>query len=104
MEGATPFDGPCEMAIEAVFPVSKSWPNWKQEAALAHAFAHTSKPDADNIAKIAQDALNGVVFIDDGQITRCHVGKFYGERPGVYIVVRETDQPTSAQDWKERWC
>lgn len=103
MGNNVPFGGPCEMWVTAVFPVPRSWPNWKQEAALAQHMVHTSTPDADNIAKIAQDALNGVVFVDDGQVAYCRTTKRYGERPGVYILVRELDQPADAKDWKARW-
>lgn len=34
------------------------------------------KPDADNIAKCALDALNGVAWDDDTQVTRLNVMKF----------------------------
>lgn len=39
----------------------------------------TLKPDADNIAKIVCDALNGIAYHDDKQITRLIVDKVWAE-------------------------
>lgn len=33
------------------------------------------KPDVDNIAKLVLDALNGVAWVDDTQVTELHVAK-----------------------------
>lgn len=53
----------------------------------------TKKPDFDNIAKIAVDALNGIAFVDDSQICVAHVSKEYSASPRVeisaYAIVRE---------------
>lgn len=40
----------------------------------------TFKPDTDNIAKLVMDALNGVAYTDDKQITDLHVIKFHRSR------------------------
>lgn len=37
--------------------------------------AFTAKPDADNIAKLVLDALNGKAWHDDAQIVELHVSK-----------------------------
>ena len=47
------------------------------------------KPDVDNIAKIILDALNGVCWEDDKQVTRIMVTKRYAEVPRVEIVIGE---------------
>lgn len=39
----------------------------------------TLKPDADNIAKAVCDALNGIAYKDDKQITRLKVDKVWAE-------------------------
>ena len=41
--------------------------------------APTLKPDADNIAKAVCDALNGIAYKDDKQITCLTVGKVWAE-------------------------
>ena len=37
----------------------------------------TSKPDADNYAKLILDALNGVLWRDDAQVVRLFAEKVY---------------------------
>jgi crossover junction endodeoxyribonuclease RusA len=38
-------------------------------------FYELAAPDVDNIVKPIQDALNGLVYTDDSQITDCHTRK-----------------------------
>lgn len=45
----------------------------------------TMKPDCDNIAKIVLDALNGLAFHDDSQITDLQVCKRYSIQPRVLV-------------------
>lgn len=40
------------------------------------------KPDADNILKACMDALNGVAYADDNQVTDAEVQTRYAERQG----------------------
>ena len=49
----------------------------------------TKKPDASNILKSIEDAMNGVVFNDDSQIVNIHVTKVYATEPGVDVCVKE---------------
>lgn len=39
---------------------------------------HLQKPDCTNLAKAVEDALNGIVFIDDSQVTTLIVKKRWG--------------------------
>lgn len=67
-------------------PSSKSQ-KWKQ-AAIDGKEKPTKKPDVDNIAKNVTDALSGVIYKDDKQITSLVVGKIYSKRPGVALVIK----------------
>jgi Holliday junction resolvase RusA-like endonuclease len=49
----------------------------------------TKKPDADNIAKIIADGLNGVAYHDDAQIVSLQVEKLYGEWSCVQVRVAD---------------
>ena len=51
----------------------------------------TKKPDVDNIVKTVTDALSGVIYKDDKQITSLVVGKIYSVRPGVALVIKMLD-------------
>lgn len=87
MAGERPMTAPCELSVLAVFPVPRSWPAWKRDAALGGEIRHTTKPDLDNILKAAKDALNGVVYADDAQVTQTTMRKQYGTSPRVVIEV-----------------
>lgn len=59
----------------------------------------TYKPDADNVAKLVLDALNGVAWADDAQVTDLNVHKKYRymgapERATVHILW--------GKDWSKR--
>ena len=82
-------DGPLEAVLEMRFPAPASWSKAKRARALAGAEWHTSKPDADNVAKAILDACNGVVFRDDAQVVVLIATKAFSEEPGVRVVIRE---------------
>ena len=52
----------------------------------------TVKPDSDNISKIILDALNGLAYYDDNQVTDLTIYKLYAttnEKVGVVVNIRE---------------
>jgi len=64
-----PFEGSVAAIVTAFFPVPKSWLKWKQAVALAGDYPAVDRAeDADNIAKLYLDALNGFAYIDDRQV------------------------------------
>jgi len=69
----------------------RSWPAWKIEAALTGRIRPTGKPDRSNLLKAAEDALNGVVWIDDSQIIWLQASKLYSEQPVVVLKVWKTN-------------
>jgi len=83
-----PFRGPlaCGIEVRRVKPASypkrptkgNPWPDrwWK-------------KPDVDNYVKLLFDALTGIAWVDDAQVTDLHVTKRFGERDEVVISIRE---------------
>ena len=48
------------------------------------------KPDADNIANVASDDLNGILYEDDNQICNLNVKKLYTEQEFRVYVHRQT--------------
>lgn len=88
MRGREPFSGPLTVEVCAYMPVPQSWPRWKTERVTDHGLqiGHTSKPDLDNLAKTI-DGLNGVVWVDDSQITDLHVYKRYSHQPRLVVEV-----------------
>lgn len=82
-----PLEGALSLEMDVVVPIPASWPKKKQEAARSGALLPTSKPDWDNYGKTV-DALNLVVWMDDGQVVDGRVRKRYGDKPGTWIHVK----------------
>jgi Holliday junction resolvase RusA-like endonuclease len=80
-----PYDIPLQVEITAYYPFLKSWS--KKERAISEGAPKITKPDADNIAKLYGDALNGVAWTDDNIITELTVRKLYSREPCVVIEV-----------------
>lgn len=87
MKGRPLMTGPLQLTAQLYFtiPASKSQ-KWKADAE-AGVIRPTKKPDADNSLKAICDALNKVVYVDDGQIVYAVVSKHYSSRPHVIIWV-----------------
>ena len=45
------------------------------------------KPDTDNYIKIILDGLNGLVWLDDNQVTDVAAHKYYSDKPRVEVEV-----------------
>lgn len=91
MQGRAPLEGPLELDMEVVVPIARSWPKKRQAAALSGTEMPVRKPDFDNYQKTV-DALNLVVWMDDGQIVKSNFVKRYGDKPGMWIKVRPYQQ------------
>lgn len=88
MAGRPLLDGPLSVDVVARMPISVSWPKKRQAAALAGTERPVKKPDADNVAKML-DALNLIVWPDDGQVVDLRVQKFYSAAPSLTVRVRQ---------------
>lgn len=75
MNGRPPFEGPLEVHVAAFWLYPKSMSEKRRRTYGSHFY--TSRSDADNIAKLIGDALNGIVWRDDAQIVTLQVTKRY---------------------------
>ena len=90
--GEKPFEGPVSMVILAFYQIPKSASKRRREAMARHLIPPTTRPDLDNIAKIIMDALAGIAYEDDKQITSCSINKLYSDEPKVIVnIVGEVD-------------
>jgi len=84
-----PLDGPLELSVVAFMPIPKSWPKWKQKAAINNEIRPDKKPDWDNVGKQICDVFNGIFWRDDAQIVGAMVRKYYSDRPRWEIEIKE---------------
>lgn len=86
------YDGAVSVSITAVYGVPKEYSRARQMQALMGRLMPQTKPDIDNICKAVCDALNGLAYGDDRQITELAVNKRYGIEPKLIITVREAEE------------
>lgn len=78
------FEGPVAIVTRYVLsrpssaPKKRKWPQ--------------VRPDLDNFLKLTLDALNGILFHDDGQVVSLAAQKEYGDPPRVEITVKAVNE------------
>jgi Holliday junction resolvase RusA-like endonuclease len=87
MAGIAPIEGAVSLTMRAFFSIPASWSMKKQRAAALGEFAHTKRPDLDNVVKAIKDGANGVAWKDDSQVVDVRASKRYGT-PRVEVEVR----------------
>ena len=88
--GGQKLDGPVSMRIVAMQALPSRATMAMREAAGRGEIWPIRKPDLDNIIKIALDALNGLAYGDDTQVTRIDAVKAYapaGQDSGLIIDI-----------------
>lgn len=52
---------------------------------------HDKKPDLDNLVKAVKDALKGIVWRDDSQVSVMYATKKYADMAGIRITLQEAN-------------
>jgi len=90
LPGFKPITGPIILSVVVHKAIPKSWSKKLQELAANGLIHAMGKPDMSNFMKGIEDALNGVVWTDDGQIIGYgNCWKIYSNRPHIDVVVQE---------------
>lgn len=84
-----PWTGPLLMHVTAFFAIPKSTPKKRLGEMEAETVWYPHRIDGDNLWKIIADALNGLAYVDDGQLVDGRVLKYYSPRPRVEIEIEE---------------
>lgn len=91
MLGFACLTGAVGIELHAYLAIPKSWSKKKRAAALDGSLYPTANPDIDNYAKSTIDAMNSIVFKDDGQVVELFVQKRYAEEPRMVVTVWPMD-------------
>lgn len=92
MQGEPAWIGPVRLMAEFALPVPASMPKrkfgWQP---------HCVKPDLDKLMRALGDALTGVVYVDDAQISNLSIAKVYAwnQRTGVNIIAERISDDTA---------
>lgn len=84
-----PWQGAVHLTVHFFMPRPKSLPKKVQH--------HLKKPDLDKLLRTIKDALKGVVYCDDAQVTDVVMCKRYGEQPGVRITAACPEAPRDGE-------
>ena len=82
---------PLVATIDCIFGIPKSASKKRVQAMLCGLERPCKKPDLDNLVKAVLDAINGLAYHDDAQITTLHVTKRYGIAPCVKVWISKED-------------
>lgn len=87
--GLWPFPDGAALCVHIVasYPIPKGTSKKDRQSMLEGKILPTKKPDADNIAKIILDALNGYAYKDDACVVSLSVIKAYSETPHVTVML-----------------
>lgn len=77
-----------------IVPMAKAAP---AGAARGRVMYPVKKPDAKNLLWGVEDALRGILYVDDSQLVDLDVTKRYGVNPGVEITVAPLDWKTNPE-------
>ena len=77
------------VSVHAYYPVAASKSLKIKAQMLSGRIRPTVKPDFDNVAKIACDALNQIAYADDCQIVDADQHKYYSDQPRVEMWIRK---------------
>lgn len=86
--GLEPYDGPLEVCMEFYRPVQASLSRKERDRRLSGVHRPTVKPDLSNYIKALEDALNGILWVDDNLIISLEAKKFYAEQPHLTVEIR----------------
>lgn len=78
-----PVVGPVALSLAFTWPWRASEPHKRR---VLGRVPHTSRPDADNLAKTLTDRLVALRFLeDDAAVADLHVTKWWGDTPGIAV-------------------
>ena len=90
-KGQKLLEKPLKVKIIAYYDIPKSTSKKKQKMMLDNEIFPTIKPDADNIAKSILDSLNGIAYLDDKQVVKLIVEKYYSKSANVTVMIEELE-------------
>ena len=89
--GQKPLEKPLKVKIIAYYEIPKSTSKKKRQKMLENQIFPVVKPDTDNIAKSILDSLNKIAYLDDKQVVKLEVEKYYSQVPSVAVVIEEME-------------
>jgi Holliday junction resolvase RusA-like endonuclease len=84
---ATPIEGP----VRVMMTFAYAWPSGAPQRLRGAVRYRVGKPDIDNLAKLAMDALSGIAWRDDAQVVSVVARKISAPHEGTTITITPLD-------------
>ncbi len=82
-------ENPLKVKIIAYYEIPKSTSKKRRLEMKDDKVFPTVKPDTDNIAKSILDSLNNIAYLDDKQVVKLEVEKYYSDVASVVVMIDE---------------
>jgi Holliday junction resolvase RusA-like endonuclease len=86
---SVPWEGAISLTARFFMPIPASMPKKFRISAEGEIMPHTKRPDADNLLKLISDAMNGIFFKDDNQISDLQIEKRYSAKPRIEVLIED---------------
>ena len=80
-------ENPLKVKIIAYYEIPKSTSKKRRLEMKDDKVFPTVKPDTDNIAKSILDSLNNIAYLDDKQVVKLEVEKYYSDVASVVVMI-----------------
>lgn len=87
MDGLKPLEGDLSVFLKFYMPIPQSSTKAFKTACITEEHGHIKKPDLDNLFKSVTDGMNGIVYVDDSQISCATLEKVYSDNPRVEVLI-----------------
>ncbi len=89
IEGFKPLENALYVDLTFYMSIPSSWSKKKRIEADSGVIRPTSKRlgDADNLCKSVTDAISGLIYVDDSQIVKLGVSKYYSDTPRCEMTI-----------------
>lgn len=84
-------ENPLKVKIIAYYEIPKSTNKKRRLEMKDDKVFPTVKPDTDNIAKSILDSLNNIAYLDDKQVVKLEVEKYYSDVASVVVMIDEVE-------------
>lgn len=84
-------ENPLKVKIIAYYEIPKSTSKKRRLEMKDDKVFPTVKPDTDNIAKSILDSLNNIAYLDDKQVVKLEVEKYYSDVASVVVMIDELE-------------
>ena len=84
-------ENPLKVKIIAYYEIPKSTSKKRRLEMKDDKVFPTVKPNTDNIAKSILDSLNNIAYLDDKQVVKLEVEKYYSDVASVVVMIDEVE-------------